>query len=177
MITLKEFMEIFNYRITEGCEYTWQCYGYNAYCISSWNGLHDEGGFSGSIVFDTENQTVYEVTVCDYANNRAYRIINPEYVDAHRKEVSLRDDDDYAWDYVPFTDLEVDDDFIQKASAIAEGIVYDTRVVVPVDLDDDTFLHIAKQAHERDITINQMVEVLLREVINSTERQNHGFLS
>lgn len=33
--------------------------------------------------------------------------------------------------------------------------------IVPVDLTDDEFLHIAKMAHERDITFNKMVETIL----------------
>ena len=52
MITLKEWMEIVDYRITEGSGYQWQCYGPNAYCLDSWNGEQD--GHSLSIIFDTK---------------------------------------------------------------------------------------------------------------------------
>ena len=33
MISLKQFMELVEYRITEGSAYTWECYGYDAYKI------------------------------------------------------------------------------------------------------------------------------------------------
>ena len=54
MITLKEWMEIVNYRITEGSDFTWSCYGDNAYCLDSWDG--DQNGSSFTIIFDTKTQ-------------------------------------------------------------------------------------------------------------------------
>ena len=71
MLTLKNFMEAVKYRITEGSPYGWQCYGNNAYCLDSWDGDHD--GHSATIIFDTETQVVYEVSVFDYKKERAYR--------------------------------------------------------------------------------------------------------
>ena len=56
MITLKRWMELVNYRITEGSDYGWSCYGNNAYSLSFWNGIHGDGGFSSNIIFDTKNQ-------------------------------------------------------------------------------------------------------------------------
>jgi hypothetical protein len=47
MITLKEWMEVVDYRITEGSGYSWQCFGANAYCLDSWDG--DQDGHSLSI--------------------------------------------------------------------------------------------------------------------------------
>ena len=34
---------------------------------------------------------------------------------------------------------------------------------IELDLDDQTFLIIAKQAHERDITFNEMANIILKE--------------
>ena len=72
---LKDWMEIVEYRITEGSDYGWQCYGPNVHMLDSWNGEQD--GHSFSVIFDTKNQTVYEVQAHDYTNQRAYRWINP----------------------------------------------------------------------------------------------------
>jgi hypothetical protein len=41
---------------------------------------------------------------------------------------------------------------------------------IPVDLSDEEFLTIARMAHERDITFNKMVEIILWSYIN--ERKN-----
>jgi hypothetical protein len=166
MITMKEWMELVDYKITEGSEYGWQCYGPNAYCLDSWNGVHGKGGHSFSIIFSTKTQKVYEVTVCDYTNDRAYRMIAENKRKKHNEESFLRNVDlNEAWDDVEYVDLEVDDDFIQKCLAIAAGEDYDTKVSVPVDFTDEELLTYMKMAHERDITLNQLVEEALRDAI------------
>jgi hypothetical protein len=45
------------------------------------------------------------------------------------------------------------------------------KVDVPVELSDDEFLAIAKMAHERDITFNEMVEAILWNYINETKNK------
>jgi hypothetical protein len=165
MITLKEWMELTDYKITEGSEFGWNCYGSNVYMLDSWNGEHD--GHSFTVIFDTKTQIVYEVQAHDYVHQRAYRMINPDFQKKAKKEARKRDvKKDMAWDDVDYVDLEVDDDFIQKCLSIREGEDYDTRVQVPLDLDDDLLFDLMKMAHERDITLNQMVEVVLRQVID-----------
>ena len=164
MITMKEFMELVDYRITEGSDYGWQCYGSNAYMLDSWNGEQD--GHSFTVIFDTKDQTVYEVQAHDYVHNRAYRMVNPDFVKKMKKESKRRDvNRDEAWDDVRYVELDVDDDFIQKGLAIRAGEDYDTRVSVPIDMPDADLLLFMKMAHERDITFNQLVEQALRHAI------------
>lgn len=166
-IMIKQFMETVNYRITEGSDYGWQCYGHNAYMLDSWNGEQD--GHSLTIIFDTKTQAVYEVQAHDYVNQRAYRWINPDYVKKNNKEARKRDvDRKEAWDNVDYVDLETVDDFFEKAQAIVQGQPYDTRVQVPIDLSDHDMFQLMKMAHEHDITLNQMVEVLLKKVIEQS---------
>ena len=166
MITMKEWMELVDYKITEGGDYGWQCYGPNSYTLDSWNGVHGTGGYSFSIIFSTKTQKVYEVNMCDYTNDRAYRMINPKNVEKHRKEAESKSVlANQAWDDVNYIDLDVDDDFIQKALAIKAGEPYDTRVSVPIDFTDQELLAYMKIAHERDITFNQLIEDALREAI------------
>jgi hypothetical protein len=164
MLTVKEWMELVDYRITEGGDYGWRCFGPDAYSLSSWNGEQD--GYSFNIVFDTRTQEVYTVEVCDYTHNRAYRIINPDYKEEHDAEGEDRGVlDNQAWDDVDYIDLEADDDFIQKGLAIRAGEDYDTRVSVPLDLEDDVLFDLMKEAHERDITLNELMEEVLRNAI------------
>ena len=166
-IMIKQFMETVNYRITVGSDYGWQCYGHNAYMLDSWNGEQD--GHSLTIIFDTKTQEVYEVQAHDYVNQRAYRWINPDYVKKNNKEARKRDvDRKEAWDNVDYVDLETVDDFFEKAQAIVQGQPYDTRVQVPIDLSDHDMFQLMKMAHEHDITLNQMVEVLLKKVIEQS---------
>lgn len=128
MITLKEYFELIEYKINEGSRYVRDCYGSDAYMISEWNGINGAGEFSFNCVFDTKNQTVYEVEVCDYTNTRAYRMINPDFKSAHDDEAKIRGEyTNQAWDDVYFVNLESTDDFIQKALAIRAGEDYDPR--------------------------------------------------
>ena len=184
MITMKEFMELIDYRITEGGDYGWACYGPNSYQLSSWNGKHENGGWSFNIVFSTKSQKVYEVDVCDYTNDRAYRMINPKYVEKHNKEAEARGVNlNEAWDDVDYVDLDVVDDFIQKALAIRAGETYDTRVQVPVDFTDEELLKYMKLAHERDMTFNEFIEEALRHAIEEydagrlTKVDVHNYIS
>lgn len=162
MITLKEWMEVVEYRVTEGSTFCWQCYGPNAYSLDSWNGELE--GHSFTIIFDTKTQTVYEVQSHDYKNQRAYRRVNPDFkferdTESANRNVSLSE----AWENVDYVDLEADDDWIQKALAIVAGEDYDTRVSIPIDLPEEELMVLFKMAHERDMTFNDFVEQVLRE--------------
>lgn len=171
MITLKDFMQTVEYRVTEGGEYCWSCYGPNAYSLDFWNQDHD--GHSISIVFDTRTHEVYEAAVCDYRLDRAYRLINPVYKRAHANEASERDVDlDEAWDDVKYVELEADDDFLEKARAILSGEDYDTRVQIPLNMDKEDLLLLMTLAHERDITFNQLVEIAIKEAIDAHKMLN-----
>ena len=174
MITLKQWMETVNYRITEGDAWTSGAFGHSAHCLSAWNGVHGAGGWSLNIVFDTETQLVYQVEVCDYTNDRAYRMINPLYKAAHDKEAESNEYSNQAWDDVDYTDLEVDEDWLDKATAIVDGEEYDSRVQVPIDFSDEELLKYMKMAHERDMTFNQFVEEALRHAIDEYNRDPEG---
>ena len=170
MITIKEWMELVDYKITEGSDYGWECYGPNSFCLDSWNGVHGPGGYSFSIVFSTKTQKVYEVTMSDYTNDRAYRMIVENKRKKHNEESFLRNVNlNEAWDGVDYIDLEVDDDFIQKALAIKAGETYDTRVSVPVNFTDEELLTYMKMAHDCDMTFNDFVEEALRRAIQEVE--------
>lgn len=163
-LTLRDFMEVVNYHITEGDNFGWNCYGSNAFTMTSWNGKQD--GNSVYVVFDTSTQVVYEMSACDYNRNRAYRWINPEYRDAYFKEAEKNSSDaDEAWDNVKFTDLEVIDDLIEKCTAIIKNEEYDTKIQINLDLSESELFQLFLIAHERDITLNQLVENLLRDEI------------
>ena len=170
MITMKEWMELVDYKITEGSSYGWECYGPNAYTLDSWNGVHGRGGYSFSIVFSTKSQKIYEVSMCDYTNDRAYRMINPKFQEKHRKEAESKSVlANQAWDDVDYVDLEVIDDFIQKALAIKSGKDYSTDISVPIDLPDDLLMFAFKAAHAENMSFNDWMNKMLRGFIDKVE--------
>ena len=157
MITLKQWFETVDYRITEGSDYGWRCYGPNAHVLDSWDGEQD--GHSFSVVFDTKTQQVYEVQAHDYQRSRAYRWFNAGCEELYKKECTEHDSvDNEAWDGVDYVTLDVADDWLDKAYAIANGLDYDTRVQIQVEFSDEELLTYMKMAHERDQTFNEFVE-------------------
>jgi len=170
MIDMQTWMELVDYKITEGSNYTWRCYGLNTYSLDSWNGKHDDGGVSLHITFDTKNQTVFETTVCDYSNNRAYRMIHPDYVKKHKKESKLHNvNADRAWDDINWIDLDLEEDFLEKARAIIAGEDYDSRVQISVELPADDLFQYMQLAHEQDVTLNQWMEDAIRSMLARIE--------
>jgi hypothetical protein len=127
MITLKDFMDVVGHRVSEGSNYGWECYGPNAYMLDSWNG--DQDGHSATIIFDTKTQVVYEVELHDYAYNKAYRVINPDYAKSHKKEAKRRDVDlNQAWDCVEYVDVSV----LEMISAMKNTFQEDTSFTMPM---------------------------------------------
>lgn len=165
MITLQQYMDAVEYRISEGSDYTWDSFGQTAYRLESFVD-NDVAKYHISIVFDTTNKTVYEVEAHDYIAGHAYRYTNPLWVDAVRQEAKHRGVNyDIAYDAVKFTDLEVEDDWLEKARAIVRGEDYDTRVKIPLELDKEELLQLMTAAHEQDITLNDYVERILRQYV------------
>ena len=171
MISMKEWMELIDYKITEGSDYGWECYGPNAYTLDSWNGVHGKGGYSFSIVFSTKSQKVYEVSMCDYTNDRAYRMINPSKIEKHRKEAESKSVlANQAWDDVDYVDLEVEEDFMEKAHAIAAGEDYSTDISIPIDLPDDLLMFAFKAAHEENMTFNAWMNQMLKSFVDKVDK-------
>lgn len=165
MITLSEWMKEIKYRITEGSDYTWDCYGPNAYILSYWDGNQD--GVETSMVLDKTSDIIFECSVCDFSKNVAYRIINPKFKASFDGEVEQRNLDsdfsieDEAWFGVPFCDVELED-FKDKLSAILNYQFYDERVAVSLDLNKDELFDLMSAAHLKDVTLNQFIKDVLK---------------
>ena len=167
MITMQQWMELVDYKITEGSDYCWDCYGPNAYCLDSWNGVHGKGGYSFTIIFSTKTQKVYEISICDYTNDRAYSMIAENKRDKHREESIARGINlNEAWDDIEYVELDVDEDFIEKAQAIKAGKDYDTSVMMNLELPHDIIVQAALAAHKKDITLNDYINLALTNLVN-----------
>lgn len=164
MLTLKDWMGVAGYKVTEGSEFGWNCYGDNAYMLSYWNGEQD--GFNVDIIFDTKTQLVYECDVCDYKRERAYRWFNPDFKAAHDARAEMAGEyANQAWDDINYIDLEVPEDWVEKATAIVNDEDYDERITVPLDLSRDEMFDLAMRAHECDMTLNDYVAKILMEMV------------
>jgi hypothetical protein len=158
---LSEVNNTFQHKITSGGEYLWDCYP------SPWTIDYTSKYAHGTVIFDTVTQRVYEVNVSPKADADGATEPKPyRYIEAKDRNV----DPNEAWDDVKWVDLETEEDFLNKAYKMFDGESFDTRVEVPIDLDNDTMLKLCLEAHKRDITLNEMVEILLREAIAEYDR-------
>lgn len=163
---LGQVNEAMDHKITSGSEHGWTCWDDARY-------LDYESDYAHvSVVYNTKTQTVYQAEVSVKrdmwsTDSRPYRWLNPLTKDAYMVEASTRNiDPNQAWDDVKWLDLETPEDFLEKATSMFNGDEWDERIVVPLDLEDDLILHLAMEAHKRDITLNKMVEVVLQEAID-----------
>lgn len=163
---LAQINEALNHQITGGSEYGWHCFPDARF-------LDYESEYAHvSVLYSTTDQTVYQADTSIKRDmwskdEKPYRWTNPLFKDAYLNEAKERNiDPDQAWDDVKWVDLEVDEDFLEKAHAMFNGEEWDDRIQVPIDLDDDLILQLAMEAHKRDITLNKMVEMILQEAID-----------
>ena len=172
MITVKDFMETVNYKITEGTDYLWNCFGPNAFQLDC--GKPNE--YSISMIFDTLTQIVYQFEAHDYDKRRSYRWTNPDFAEAHSKESKLKLNlgEDVAYDDVKFVELEQTDDMLEKAQAIYLGEDYDQRVKVPIDLPNELLFELMIKAHEKDITLNNLIEEAIQAAIDAYKLDPEG---
>ena len=147
-------MDAINYDVQEGSKFCWDCYGKFAYALD-WEG-EDKG--SASIIFDLRDQRVYEVQLFDDKRETQYRMINPDYKESYLAECKEKViDPDLAFDSYKYIDLESEDDFLEKLTAVVNGWDYDDRVTIPINIPDDELFKMMKLAHEMDMTFNQFV--------------------
>ena len=163
---LSEVNEAMSHRINGGSEYQWHCWD-NARFLD-----YESDYAHASVVFNCETQEIYCAEINDKEDkHKPYRWLNPSYKNEYFDEAKERNiDPDQAWDDKKWYDLEVKEDWLEKAEAIFNGESFDDRVKVPLDLSRDELFKLMEMAHERDITLNQMVEEILWQVINQRER-------
>ena len=172
-LTLADIDQVLEHKISGGSDYQWACYGPDArYLDYTISGID----VTGCAIYDTKTQEIYEASLCDGPNDVAYRWTNPDHDKAHRKEAKKRGvNPDQAWDDVDYTELSVDE-WIQAAlDLVSESPVEEehldlretTDTTVEINLDDSELLQLCMLAHERDITLNALVNNILREHIDN----------
>lgn len=161
MITVQEFTEAIDFKITGGSEFEWACFGPDARYLDS-----EDDGYSTSVIISGPERTVCVAELHDYQNSRSYRWLNPDYADAYRAECLEREVvEDDAWEDVKFNDVEAVD-ILEKIREVSQGnFEYDPRAMVPLTLPEDEIFQLMRMAHERDITLNQLVAEILTEAM------------
>jgi hypothetical protein len=166
-MNLSNINETLDHKIVGGSDYQWECYGPNARFLD-----YESKYAYCTVVYNSETSEIYqaEVSVNRPAwdtDKKPYRWLNPNTKDSLFAESAKRNIDvQFAWDDVKWIDLEVEEDFLEKAKAMFNGVEFDTRIQMPINLDDGLMLKLCMEAHKRDITLNKMIEILLQETID-----------
>lgn len=79
LLTLKDFFNSVDYKITGGGEFGWDCYGKNIFCLDSERQKKSRYTFSTGVIFNSKTSTVYEMNSWDYKKKIIYRWVHPRY--------------------------------------------------------------------------------------------------
>ena len=84
------------------------------------------------------------------------------------KEFSQRGQSAYIGKDAPI-ELDLSEDMLEKLTAIFKGLPYDERIMISLDLDDDTRKGLETMALEQNITMDRLVEKILQEFIENKQ--------
>lgn len=165
-ISLMQLLSLVEINLTEVSDYLWKCYGLNN--PKYFDFTDKNGNDLGSFVAD-KTGFVFEITFS--YKDKEYRWVHPEFYNKLSEEYKKHNTDMHiAYDDVKFVDLELVSDALDKLSKLYLGEKIDERVVVPLELTDEEWNTLSKLAHEKDITVNKMVEEILENLIK--EKKN-----
>ena len=164
---IKNYLDAIKYNITSVDTFMWSCYGEDIRSFDS----YIKGKYECNAVVALPNGELRELTFYDFVKSKAYRWIDPDFVNAYNIEAaSIGVNPNEAWDDVTYCDVELAEDILEKMTAVNEGRDYDPRITIPVDMTNEEFMQIAKAAHQLDITINEFVHRALVEALEYREQ-------
>lgn len=161
---LEQYIKLINFRIGDGSQFLWKCFGDNARFID-YDPLGHEN-FHISAVYDTKTLEIYSLEFSDYTADVDYRWFHPDYLIAYQDEERKMNIDNAGYGNIKLVNIEVVEDIVDKIECALIGVSYDPRIKVPLDLPDDVFLKLARLAHEKDITLNQLFKQVIQDSID-----------
>lgn len=166
MKRINAFLRAANWQVTEGTAFGWDCFGPNIrYLIASIN----ETDVHASAIFSTESKELYvmELFVAEQNTNR--RWINPKYQETYRSAFIARAlDPDRADEVSQFIDTDFDD-MLRRTTEAFSGPRYSD---IDLHLEEEVAVAAMKVAHGKDITLNELVDEILRDAIQRARAEN-----
>jgi hypothetical protein len=166
---LKDVMKALDHKVVDTAEYQWKCFGSNARFMDF------KSDYSHvSVVFDTETHTIYQATIEPIVmkdHDGPYRWVNPNWADALFDEARERKvDESKAWDDVEWINLDLSEDFLEKAIAIFNGKKYDRRILVKIELPELAWAKLIVLADEKGVSQEKLINHILRRQVRLEER-------
>lgn len=169
-MSLHDFFTLFDYKVTEGSDFCWNCFGPNSRFIElKYNDI------GGSVVFSKLDQEIFQAEVYDEAKNLAYRWMPTQakidyFAECEKRNVPKME----AWDGCEFVDVDSVSEFYGIVKSLIEGEDPDEDfpeddLDVELDLPHNVIVFLALEAHKRNITLNEMINIVLREMLTKIE--------
>lgn len=156
-MSLELFLQAIKYKITDGSDWNWNCYGVHTHVIDSIINDKESG-----CVFDTETQEVYQIYMIDEKNDTQYIWFNPLYRDAYFSESYERKVNPLGYtEDTEYYELLVLEDIIEKLSCFYADKEYDTNILVPIDIDDDLYAELTELALTKNVTVEELISSAL----------------
>lgn len=129
-MNLMEVVSAANGRVKGAADYTWECFGDTARYLDIGN---DETGQQASVIFDTDDGTVYAMEIFLPDNDAAFRWVDDRYLDLFVKECLNNDvDPEIAFGQTKFQMIsEI------EALMVLDELTKNTDQPLPEEEDDD----------------------------------------
>lgn len=152
---LQEYITATENKISEGCDYQWNCFGMKPFMITTY---FENANTEATAIYDRKTLDVFSVEFLDNDSNTIYRYLDHKYKDAYYAECESRGiDPKNEFDLFKIREVIVEADILNKINCSALGDEYDTRIKVPLDLPDPLLFDLMKLAHEKDVTLNELI--------------------
>lgn len=161
---LEQILPLIEYKISEGTDYLWPCFGEQCWQLSF---LDVEGRELGQLVHNRSGEVLFiAFTYVDNSKYTAYHWVEPECKEAYLKECAKREVDINRYDSDNLSiELELQEDVFQKLAAIYKMEIFDKRILVSMELPEKTLESLNLMAQENNRTLDDEVNHLLSEYI------------
>lgn len=133
MSLFQEMIVAADYKISEGSEYLWKCYGPNARFLDF---KSEEFEIEADMVFDSKNQTVY--SACLFLKDKCYRWMNPDFIKAFKEESYDKNiDPRMAYEGTNFNECDVWSDFTEKVNQAFTTGQCSADILVSLEMTDE----------------------------------------
>ena len=173
-----DVMKAAHFKIAEGSEYGWDCFGDKdeVYSLDFSETLGSFDTNSASVVFNRRTGQVFEVTAYDKSDN-CFRWIDPQYVSVVKTEFETRNlDFKVAYDNNQFVDVHDETTILEileililnpDASEYLAPYLEEEDSIITIKMTDSELALISRAAHLKNMTLNQfMIEAVQHSITN-----------
>ena len=155
---IEKILKSIEHNIGEVSNFLWNSLGES----KIWEIKNIKGDIVGIFVANKEGEVLEVDFDHTYGGKEVfYRWIKPSlkfaYIEEYNEKAKSRN---------KFTELDDELDCLEKVNAVVNIKGFDIRVVTPINLADEDFLLIAKMAHAANITFNDQVNVMLKNLVD-----------